>query len=423
MSRVEVILDVREFLGPASTRAELQALWAGVEHVLTGYPLQDYPIPWGSYGKVSLTLAVSARGTWTPETPVAIQGVIHRTVPGRVCEVCLESDAENPRYAPFTCRCKPCRDARSSIALCEEHAVIPSGGEGSFHPKHAPRCPRCGAQATFWCDGSCNQAWCNDHGKSHPSSRDHAYCEGCYDDFFPACSVAGCTNLGTLRCEHVTSPTGSASCRRWVCSIHGIRWQVYGDSEKNGLARCTLHANIPSLPQDEILRQILYGTVLRQIRNGDKDHGPAHHPRLPRLRAMNFIYRNAGQSSPNYPELHAAFVRAAASTSDAREGQLLKQRLQQHMPELSKELAQLRGNTTVLRDRLRSLLLDSGLTEVAEAIEIVDYKPAKDANAKDLAFWRLPDPLKGHFIGRGGQTIRSLSDRLGVILKEDERKR
>lgn len=415
MTPIDVILDVREYTGPAASPAELMALWSGIEYALAGRPLEDHLIPCGADGRVTVRVITRERGTFSPATPVAISGVLQRLVPGRCCDLCQDG-GQPASFASFACCCTDCERARWPVLLCERHAIIPSGGEVAFHPGHAPRCPApsCGARATFWCDGHCDRAWCDAHRRWHPSSPDHAYCEPCYQEHFPACSFPGCANLAALRCEHVEAAE-ETTCDRWVCPLHGTRWQVYGRDE-DGLGRCPTHARIPELTQSEILRQILYATVLRQIRKGDRR--PVPFPRLPRLRAMNYIYRNARQTSPTYPALRDAFARAAAQTGQGRAGRLLKQRLDAHMAALTEELDKLVDATTELRGRLRALLLAAGMEDVADAIEIRDYKPDKR-----LAFWKLPDHLKGRFIGRGGQNIKLLSQQLGVTLREDERTR
>jgi hypothetical protein len=421
---IEVVLDLRRYGGPADSPEDVQALWSRVEGALAGRPVRDYPAIDSEAGEIGVHVVSSAAATWSADSPVAIAGVLQRLYPGRRCAACAEAAPPRVTFAPFECRCEACRKGQAR-KLCEAHALIPRGRDVAFAPEHAPRCPACGAGASFWCDGGCDEAFCDAHGRGHPTSPDHTYDPRCFELCFPACSAAPCGNLGAFRCEHVL-PAGDAVCGSWVCPLHGVRWQVYGPEEA-GLGRCPAHADIPGLPPAEILRQIFHATVLRQTRDGGR---PSPRPYLPKLRALNYIFRNAGQTSPSYQQLHDACASFAAQPAHSAVGELVQRRLQEHLVTVGKELARLIDGTTAVRERLRQVLAAHGMDEIAQALEITDYKPASGLaswklpeHASGLAFWKLPEHLRRRFIGKGGETVKALGERTGVMLKEDDRRR
>src|SRR5207248_546526 len=75
-------------------------------------------------------------------------------------------------------------------------------------------------------------------------------------------------------------------------------------------------------------------------------------------------------------------------------------------------------------ERLKSILRANNLSELADSVQMTDYRPRfiKGPPPKPALFVRLPEHLRPRFIGRQSEMIKGLSQQLGVELKLEQLK-
>ncbi|MGS2619248.1 KH domain-containing protein [Micromonospora sp. LZ34] len=400
---VLLMLDLREYGAAPSDEDGCRRLWAQVEPELTGrYLRADDTVtvrrPEGVIGAVVLETDPTLAGWTGPDTTFAVCGVLERPKLVYRCGSC--ADAGQVRYGPFVC--SGCGSTDTRRRVCDEHVVILDlTFARTTCPAHVPSC-ECGRTATFWCSGpGCGRAkaWCDRHRRRHPGDELISYCPGCYDRRFPTCSAASCRSIGSMSCEF---GTGSGSCRTRVCPGHAFRWQVYGPSRR-GLVLCPgHHAQLPALAPDELVRQVVTGTLGRR-----RDRSRT--PRLPRLSLFQHIFINGQRRLLTVPQLYEVTDRVYRTQ---RANRPLAALIEEHRPGWERErdqahVAEREGQRHLAR--LCQALTDLGRGDLVPHISLSIFKP----HANEL--WvRVPDHLRPRFIGTKGATINALRQRLDL---------
>ncbi|MEV4638079.1 KH domain-containing protein [Actinoplanes sp. NPDC049548] len=396
---VLLVLDLREYADPPSDEEGSRRLWAEVEPELIGRDLRpDQTItvrrPGGVIGATVLESDLGAG--WTgPDTTFAVCGVLERPKLLYRCGPC--ADAGQVRYGPFLC--SGCGSTDTRRRVCDDHVVILDlSFAKATCPAHVPAC-ECGRTASFWCTGpgcGSGKAWCDQHRRRHPGDELISYCRGCYDRRFPDCSTGGCRSIGTLSCEF---QAGAGSCRTRVCPGHAFRWQVYGPARR-GLVLCPAHhQRLPSLAADELVRQVISGTLGRR-------RGRSRVPKLPRLSLFQHIFINVQKRLLTVPQLYDL------ADQVYRADRSLTALIDEHRPGWQRERT---DAITAERDgqhhfaRLGQELTAMGHGDMVARISFSIFKP----HAGEL--WvRVPQDLKGRFIGTRGATINALRQRIGL---------
>ncbi|BCJ51933.1 hypothetical protein Asp14428_34080 [Actinoplanes sp. NBRC 14428] len=400
---VLLMLDLREYGEAPSDEDGTRRLWAEIEPELIGRDLRpDQTVtvrrPGGVIGAVVLESDPALAGWTGPDTTFAVCGVLERPKLLYRCGPC--ADEGRVSYGPFLCSGCGATDTRRRV--CDDHVVILDlSFAKATCPAHVPRC-ECGRTATFWCAGpGCGRgkAWCDQHRRRHPGDELISYCGGCYDRRFPACSTGGCGSIGSLSCEF---GAGAGPCRTKVCPGHAFRWQVYGPSRR-GLVLCPAHhRQLPALAPDELVRQVVSGTLGRR-------RGRSRVPRLPRLSLFQHIFINVQRRLLTVPQLYDAADRVYRAE---RANQPLTALIDEHRAGWERERA---DAIAAERDgqrhfaRLCEALTALGHGDMVPRISLSIFKP----HAGEL--WvRVPDDLRGRFIGSRGATINALRQRIGL---------
>lgn len=398
---VLVLLDLRDYGAAPSDEDACRRLWEQVEPELIGRDLRadDTVMVRRPEGVIGAVVLESAGGPTWPDTTFAVCGVLERPKLVHRCGPC--ADQGQVRYGPFACAgCGS--DTRS---VCDEHVVILDlTFAKATCPAHVPSC-ECGSTATFWCSGpSCKrgQAWCDQHRRRHPGDELISYCPGCYDRRFPTCSAATCGSIGSMSCEF---GTGAGFCRTRVCPGHAFRWQVYGPGRR-GLVLCAgHHAQLPALAPDELVRQVMSGTLGRR-------RGRLRTPRLPRLSLFQHIFINVQRRLLTVPQLYDVTDQVYRERRADRPFTAL---VEEHRPGWERERDQARiaeRDGQLQFGRLCQALTDLGRGEMVPHLALSIYKP----HAKEL--WvRVPAHLRARFIGSKGATVNALQQRLDLRIK------
>lgn len=400
---VLVLLDMREYRDPPATPDGYRELWRELEADLVRRDLRSTPVVrWDRPGRGAVGVQVvnphSCPAVLDERTTFAVCGILEPPRLAYRCGTC--ADAGRASYGPFICAGCPEDPARR---VCDEHVVVLDLNFAQVScPQHVPACP-CGRRATFWCAGpQCQRRkpWCDTHRRRHPGDPLTSYCDDCYEQRFPSCSAPGCASTGSLACEYQDD---GRACRTRVCPRHGYRWQVYGPNRR-GLVLCpSHHAALPRLSRHEIAYQILAGTAAR-------GRGRNRAPRLPGLRTVRHIFINVRRELVSVAEINDLMHHAAARPGPRNRA--LDELIAEHRDAWAREVA---GAADVREagERhfavLRSLLIGLGYADLAQLIELSEFKP----NANQL--WvKVPDAAKARFIGRQGATIKELQSRLGL---------
>ncbi|MEU3455015.1 hypothetical protein ABZ671_15650 [Micromonospora sp. NPDC006766] len=404
---VLVLLDMREYPDAPTTPAGYRELWRELEADLVRRDLRTTPtVRWDQPGHGAVSVQVlnphSCPAVLDERTTFAVCGILEPPRLKYRCGTC--ADAGQARYAPFICA--DCRAVDPARRVCDEHVVVLDLNFARVScPAHVPACA-CGQRATFWCSGAeCQRRrpWCDTHRRRHPGDPLTSYCEGCYQQRFPACSAPRCASTGSLSCEHQAD---GRACRARVCPRHGYRWQVYGP-HRRGLVLCpSHHAVLPRLSRHEIAYQILAGTAAR-------GRGRNRAPRLPGLRTIRHIFINVRRELVEVAEIQD-LMRAAAGRAGPR-NRALDELIAEHRAAWAREVKEDADRMEEGQRHfgvLQSLLVGLGQADLAERIRLSEFKP----HANQL--WvRVPDEIKARFIGRQGTTIKELERRLGLKIK------
>jgi hypothetical protein len=188
---------------------------------------------------------------------------------------------------------------------------------------------------------------------------------------------------------------------------------VFG-GERLGLARCAAHQNLARLTADEILRQIVAGAANRR---------PSE--KVPSLQGFAHSLRRCGHPdlALAYGDIHARLRDLGRQHgTDTRVGSVVAaaaagwERQMGHVATASADGAR-------LLERLRSLIRSGdpryGDT-VADSISLAEFKAARKVGGTDrpaMLFVRVPEDLRGLFIGPGGSRIRRYGEQLDVVVK------
>jgi hypothetical protein len=410
---VELEIDFRSFANPPRSPQAFASFWDELSARLAGRPLtpgmtqaMEHPRD----GILRLTVISLPPGGHVigPDARFAVHSILE---PPRLKNFCTRCEADSRKtHGAYTCLA--CEHERRPERVCEDHVVILEGGMRlDARPRatcdlHVPNC-ECGQRAFFWCGGPlCGRrvAWCERHRRQHPNDPETAYCLGCYAEVFPECSFTRCDQTGTGACEYV-APDGS-SCGRKVCSLHLVRWQIYGP-HKLGLGLCGLHRNVAALGDDQLLFQVTAATAIRKLREPRARHD------LPSLQSIRHILLKARSRAYDIMAVNSLFVTLAA-----RVGQ--QNQLERTMSELLRHHAKYRA-ANIERDqsekqlglqifeRLKAQLRLMGLSDVADQIIFSDYRPKSN-----ILFVHLREDLRRHMIGRGGIRIKQLREALGA---------
>jgi hypothetical protein len=399
---VELVLDLCGLRDSPDTPDEFAELWADLELALTGHDLRQRSVHEldGANGTVRLEVVRLApdAGVVGAGTKFAIVAVRERAKVRYRCRHCTGKS----EYAPFICTACPSDDQNNRV--CGRHVVILDGALVATCRDHRPACDGCDAPAVFRCAGrACRRerTWCGAHRRPHPRDPDLDFCPSCYADAFPRCESPSCTDLGSVRCEHLDHDF--RRCGRRMCTRHAQRWQVFG-GERVGLGRCSAHQTVKAVPPAELLFQIVTGASRRRRKE-----------RLPSLSGFGHTLRNCehGKLARDYPavqrmlkSLEREVGRDTATASAMAEAR----------PEWDRQLAEAeedRREGEQLVDGLRKLVPPA----LAQVIQLGEYKreSRRGQNVrKAMLFVEVPQHLIGSFIGTGGANIRSYRQELGV---------
>lgn len=416
-AQAEVILDVRKLRNPPTRPAEFAALWDQVEQALAGRDLRSRRVHRldRSDGTVELEVARLADGLRfvSPVTRFSVVAVRERSRLRYRCREC-------GRYGPFVCAASS--DDPTDRA-CEKHVSILDGALTATCHRHRPGCQECAEPATFRCAGPACQrqrAWCDRHRRPHPRDPDLDYCPPCYDQVFPRCETPRCRAIGSVSCEHIS--LSFEPCGRRMCSLHARRWQVFG-GERLGLGRCSRHEVVAGMPPNQLLFQIVTGATVRGRRE-----------RLPSLPGLAHTLRNTGHPdlALDYRAIHQLLT-GLARTLDQSGRRSAASAMRDMQPLWDKQLASAgqaaQDGARLLADLKRIITVE--MPRHGEAltglIRLAEYKPAvfHDGQLARPArlFVHVPEDMRGLFIGKGGERLHRYSERLGVAVEIEGRKR
>lgn len=421
---IEVVLDVTGMHQPPSTAQEFGALWVGLEQALRQRNLRDAARHrlGGPAGEivVEVTRTTAEVEKPTEATRFKVVGVRESPKIRYACATCR--DGGHRVYGPF--KCVDCEDdARSRV--CDEHAIILDGSLLTACPTHRPACSEasCQRRATFRCGGrGCmsRRPWCDAHRVRHPHDADRAYCPSCFAVAFPRCEHDGCTRTGTAACEYVDG--AGHRCGRRTCPKHTSRWQVYGP-ERLGLARCASHRKVAGTPSSEVVRQIVLASSLRRPM-----------ARMPRLGGFAHNVRKAGDADAALDK--SRLLREAVAVRAQLEQTLRGKPLQDALRRFDKQQKEWEGEGgrvvalneqgTLLLQQLKQLVLAQDArfgAAIADGLILAEYIPPRTKPGQErqgLLFVRLPEGLRGAFVGKGGARITAYSSQLGVKVGFDD---
>lgn len=413
-SLVEIVLDLRDYPEQLKTAEDYLRLWERLESGLNGNTLVagkthilESNQPKGKIGLYILSVPKHA-SLVTTDTCFAVHSVLERPNLLYQCAVCNE-------YGPFRCAEKGCENR-----LCERHAAILDGSMRAYCPEHAPKCAGSGLPATFWCDGpGCRRriAWSDKYRVQHPNDPDHWYCQQCYAQEFPSCSVHPCKDTGIARCEFIDRYNGT-SCDKSICNKHVNRWQIYGP-QKLGAALCPEHARVKTLSEDEILYQMVAITARRKSKQPRRR---VNHPQemivIPSLMSIRHIYINT-QNKVVKPEVINLKLDQFLSQLKTKQGDglsrdmvwLIEQSGSRREREMGHFESQLEQGQIIFNKLVEKLRLQ-GEYLLAQNVRFADYRPRKN-----LLFIYLDNQYIGRFKGTQGRKIIALEQYLGVKIQ------
>jgi hypothetical protein len=421
---VGLVLDLRHARHVPRSAADFLGLWAEIEGRLHGASLQgsaSWRVEAPRWGTCLLVLTdpAAAPGRVTEETRFVVRSVLEPSQVHYKCATCAQRGVQE--YGPFTC--VKCKSEGAPERVCDTHAVILDGSFLATCPRHAPRCAECGGRATFWCWGpGCKQkqAHCDDHRHYHPGDRAFSYCPACYSVEFPECGHVGCNATGSLACEYV-APDDLRPCGARACSEHAFRWQVFGP-HRRGPVLCLAHKRaLPRLSLERLAFEIVATSFARDgNRAGRRDGAPQRSgPALPRLSTVRHIVLNTRGETLSIAQLNSLFARLQGGLSSGGAEGRLRRALERQAAGRDEEVAEerrdmIRGEQ--LFARLQQILASQGKHGLANRISISYFR-----QRTNLLWVRVPDDLKGAFIGEHHRNINGLSDALGVTVRVEKR--
>ncbi|MEV2224516.1 KH domain-containing protein [Nocardia vinacea] len=405
---VELVLDLSHLRDAPSTPEEFANLWDELEPALHGRDFRQRPIccfdaPEGEV-RLEVVRLPAAVGLIDEDTAFAVVAVREGPRLHYRCKHCRTIGES--RYAPFVC--SACPSDTNDNRVCDQHVVILDGALTPTCQDHRPRCQQCAEWAVFRCAGrACryDKAWCVSHRRQHPRDPDISYCPSCFEVTFPHCEYPRCTDIGTVRCEHVTR--GFRQCEKRMCTRHAKRWQVFG-GERMGLGQCARHSEVVGLTADEVMFRIIAGAS-----------GRRRQERLPSLQGFAHTLRKCRHEdlAIDYPRIHRLL---GAEGNAVRENRQAATAYDRARPDWDRQLATISGDSAEgarLVERLKALVNSRSGHEVAAAIELAEYKAAstRSGNARPaMLFVKVPQHVRGLFIGSRGEAIRYYSEQLGV---------
>lgn len=410
---VELEIDFRSFANPPRSPRDFASFWEEFTARLAGRPLaagttQAVQHPRDGVMRLNVISVPPGGQAIGPDVPFAIHSILE---PPRLKNFCARCDSAG-RKAHGAYTCLACQHEGRPDRVCEEHVRILEGGMRlDARPRatcdlHIPDC-ECGQRATFWCTGPlCRRrvSWCGLHRRQHPNDPELAYCLGCYAEVFPECSFTRCERTGTGACEFVEP--GGTSCGRKVCSLHLVRWQIYGP-HKLGLGLCGLHRNVVALGDDELLFQVTAATAMRKLREPRVRHD------LPSLQSIRHILLKARGRAYEIMVVNALFVTLAARVGQRNQlERTMSEQLQHHAKYRAANIERDQAEKQLglqLFERLKAHLRAMGLSDVADQIVFSDYRPKSN-----IIFVHLQEDLRKHMIGKGGIRIKQLREAIGA---------
>jgi hypothetical protein len=421
---VDLVLDLRRAQRVPKTAADFLGLWADLEERLRGASLQgsacwevDAP-RWGTCGLL-LTEPAAAPGLVTDETMFVVRSVLEPSQVHYQCASCAERGTTE--YGPFTC--EQCKSEGTAERVCDSHAVILDGSFRATCPRHAPECSECGVRATFWCWGpGCQkkQAHCDAHRRYHPGDQAISYCLACYDVRFPECGHVGCRNTGSLACEYVAQE-GLRPCDARACSLHAFWWQVFGPHRRSPVLCLDHQRALPRFSREHLAFEIVATSCGRDSirasrRDGTQQRGG---PVLPRLSSVRHIFINTRGEAPSLAMLNSLFTQLQnglqASGAEGRLRRALERQAASREQEVAEERRdRIRGEE--LFARLQQILAGQGKHGLASRISLSYFR-----QRSSLLWVRVPEDLKGAFIGEHHRNVNRLSELLGVTVRVEKR--
>ena len=422
-------------------------LWASIESALAGTSLtqgDEVGIKFADGGRATLrVLGVEGSGAVGERTTFAVYGVSQRYDIRYKCDSCARS-AQAETYGPHTCAGCGTKDKPGRV--CDQHVSMLDGSLRTTCKEHHPACTACGVLSTFWCDGPvCGSdggvAWCSAHRLEHPGDDSIGYCASCFDHLFPSCSAAKCQKTGSVRCEFVTE---EGSCDRPICTQHARTWQIYGP-HRDGLGLCTQHADLSKLSPEQVLLQMVAGTLHREKRSSGRrsqrdsrrrnlvSQGGWASTRLPSYGSYKHILMNSTKLIYDQASLRSL-------VDELRKIDPIRVRLSHEvwkkkgLDELDKQLSRGRkseGDNKVAGEevfgRFVGILAAHGdpyVRALVTQVRFADYKPARsDRSRPALLFIHLPSSSRGTLIGTLGSTIKPIQQQIEAQIKFEELQR
>lgn len=422
---VSLVLDLQNASRQPSTASDFLSLWEALEERLHGASLRgsaSWQVDVPTWGTCGLLLADpdGAPHLVTEETPFVVRSVLEPSQVRYKCATCAAGGRES--YGPFICPL--CKDKGTPERVCDEHVILLDGSFRATCPRHSPICSTCemGAAGTFWCRGpGCrgSQAHCDRHRRSHPGDKAIGYCPTCYTTKFPECRYPGCTATGSLACEFVDQDS-FRRCGMRACSEHAYRWQVLGP-HKRGPVLCLGHKQaLTSLSREQLTFEIVATARAAKGRQGRRDRArPGSTSSLPGLFTIRHIFVNTRNEALPVELLNMLFTQLQHSLAGtgltARMRENLEGQEERRLADVRREKDD-QSQGMAYFAQLQQILASDGKLELANAI-IYSYFRERSG----ILWVRVPDHMAGLFIGRQGNTVKSLSQQLGIAVKREEK--
>jgi hypothetical protein len=413
---VELEIDLRQYARTLRDPEEFVTFWGGLSRHLVGKPLREgttHEIEHPRDGILRLTIiSLPPDGSLVShETLFAVHSILERPTPTNFCARCDAAGVR--RHGAYTC--VVCQRGPEPARVCESHVSILTGGMRLDDPLqatcdlHVPQC-KCGQQASFWCVGPrCGRgaAWCDRHRKQHPNDQETVYCPDCYEEVFPTCthSRSQCRLTATSACEYVSD---GRSCGRRSCSLHDLRWQIYGP-HKIGLGLCELHRRMKERSDEEILHQVVAATAVRRLKSRDDRQG------LPSLQSVRNILLNARAKFYDLTAVNDMFASLSRRLGgrDSLE-RMMSSLLRRHEPRRAADLARDEEERRVGMELFEKLVAEVRRRrwhEIADQLAFSDYRPATNR-----LYIKLPVHLRGRLAGTNHRTFNQLSRVVGASI-------
>lgn len=432
---IRLVLDFREYQEIPENPLEFSKFWNAFEKILYNQKLpggKAFTVKHPQKGVIGVkVLHPLAEINVTADTRFEVVSLLEDPRASGHC-VCCKSFGVI-KHALY--ECSACKEIDALGGCCEDHVVILEGGlleDGlvrSSCRQHIPACKECGHTASFWCHGpNCRGkvAWCAEHHRSHRQQPGIGYCPSCYEIIFPQCSVPGCNEPGTNRCEHI-DPNTEEVCGIRLCNRHIARWQIFGPT-KIGLGRCSQHRSIKTLSDFGVAWQIVAGTANRHL--VDRENRSIY--RLPTLGSFAHVLRNSRGCSYDYPAAKKLFEEVDQTiTGSSTLSKAMKDVIGNASKRWPEELKRRQENWSTglpYLENLKRELVRVGLANLSYVVTHTAFIPPRvDPSTNELKpgtlFIRVPEELKSYISNPYGRPRKSFQEATGCRLMFEKKEK